>query len=132
MWQLVTSVSNKEQGMTLLLDFLEGIYSRKSCGKPAVHLTARELNTNAGIDVLFSTLGEVLPCITDNEKDSSIVYDDLNFQKVKPALAKLFLSSQNAQVNQQQQDSKKFITAESKKTINTKNLVTIMSKSVNH
>lgn len=78
MWQLVTSVSNKEQGMTLLLDFLEGIYSRKSCGKPAVHLTARELNTNAGIDVLFSTLGEVLPCITDNEKDSSIVYDDLN------------------------------------------------------
>ena len=68
MWQLVTSVSNKEQGMTLLLDFLEDIYSRKSCGKPAVHLTARELNTNAGIDVLLSKLGEVLPCITDNER----------------------------------------------------------------
>lgn len=65
-------------------------------------------------------------------KDSSIVYDDLNFEKVKSALTKLFLSSQNAQVNQQQQNSKKFITAESKKTINTKNLVTIMSKSVNH
>ena len=65
-------------------------------------------------------------------KDSSIVYDDLNFEKVKSALTKLFLSSQNAQVNQQQQNSKKFITAESKKTINTKNLVTIMSKSVSH
>lgn len=65
-------------------------------------------------------------------KDSSIIYDDLNFEKVKSALTKLFLSSQNAQVNQQQQNSKKFITAESKKTINTKNLVTIMSKSVNH
>lgn len=65
-------------------------------------------------------------------KDSSIVYDDLNFEKVKSALTKLFLSSQNAQVNQQQQNSKKFITAESEKTINTKNLVTTMSKSVNH
>ena len=65
-------------------------------------------------------------------KDSSIVYDDLNFEKVKSALTKLFLSSQNAQVNQQQQNSKKFITEERKKTINTKNLVTTMSKSVNH
>ena len=66
-------------------------------------VTSRKLNTDASIDLLFSTLDIVLPCITDNERKlPPTVCNDLNFEKMKSAIKELFFSSKNTKVNQQQ------------------------------
>ena len=56
MLQLVTSVPKKEQGIMVLLDSLK---DNAKAEKVAVDLNARDLNTDSGVNALFSTLDVV-------------------------------------------------------------------------
>ena len=57
MWQIVTTVEKNQQAIISFLEFLEG---NPKAGKAVTDLTATDLNTDQGINLLFEKIDKVL------------------------------------------------------------------------
>ena len=61
MWQIVTSVEKNQQTIIIFLESLEG---NPKAGKAVSDLTATDLNTDQGMNLLFEKLDKVFPSET--------------------------------------------------------------------